>query len=369
MWKETDRARPLASRANRVSLERRDRLGGKAHVAVLAGALSALALAMAGCTGRGTGDAGSGQGSAQPAVPQAADTGAAGAPADSAPLRAEDLHPIQPFAVERSHGANCPDVDDTTTAISHPCLGPLPKPLAALLLALPDDAILLTRAQRAAIAAKPQLYRAVAGVSARPDFMSASDALWIRSFEGRDPADTVYLVNAPVDCRDGKADRDDTPEPVDLDEGPCKRAWFGERVYRMDAGGTAVDVTAAAGAIPAPRALTAAETARYAAHGPYPKRDESRLDQVPVMRSTLQFDGTDGLLPAGDPLRVGERGFAHLGFIAWNGRRFVSMPTVPRALWPCRPVADGTAACTTGDDAGPEPFVTDGTAAATGVTK
>ncbi|WOB27565.1 MULTISPECIES: hypothetical protein [Xanthomonas] len=252
--------------------------------------------------------------------------------------------PWKQFALEQDMGATC------TTRLQRSasgrsvllpadeCIGPAPRPLAQVILALSSSDLAITPDTRAD-ALKHAVYVASAGLGKRADFMLATDAFWVRSFESPDPLDVVYLVGG-VRCTDQAVD--------------CKDSG-GVRAFRFDAKGQLADVSKEV--LPPAPTLTEDEIRRYQPYAePVPFLDMSRLWAVPVLRWVIEFDPDAPL--ASDPRYYNDWAYLHFGFLVWNGQRFDLMNTVDRSRWPCRPVAEGKAACSGPLDNKGDRFVT-----------
>jgi hypothetical protein len=185
-----------------------------------------------------------------------------------------------------------------------------------------------TPEQEEAWVSKDQDFTIIPGLGQRPDIMVGGNGPWIRSFEGSDPATTIYLLSGSY-CT--------MPDDEELGCG----AFADLRAYAVGPGGATKDVTAQV--IPPSPVPARADRGRYleehGATGMY--RDDSRLALVPVMRAFIELD-PDRPLPESDPRSFG---YVHLGFLAWNGSRFELRDKVPRALWPCEWVGPDKAEC------------------------
>lgn len=265
-----------------------------------------------------------------------------------APETAPD--PWTPYAVEKSMGAEwCPETPDDDRGLgggllNRPCLGPLPRHLAEVLVGIPAEDIFLSAEVRASQALKPQPYLALPGFGTRPDFMTDVDILEgivVRSFEGIDPADTVYLVVGPFRCIDD--------DPLAAREGQyvlqteeCQSAHADTRLYKWTKAGVLRDVTR--DYLPPPE-LSPDEQALT---GPFrPQLDIAKLGYAPVMRwTTLLRDRTHPDLEyvhdydpipmpdwVPDAKRLGDNRL-HSGFVVWNGKNFEVRQRVSRSLWP-----------------------------------
>lgn len=265
-----------------------------------------------------------------------------------APETAPD--PWTPYAIEKSMGAEwCPEAPDDDRGrggglLNRPCLGPLPRHLAEVLVGIPTGDIFLSAEVRASYALKPQPYLALPGLGARPDFMTDVDILEgivVRSFDGIDSADTVYLVVGPFLCIDEDPLVEREGEYV-LQTAGCQSAHADTRLYKWTSAGVLRDVTK--DYLPLPK-LSPDERALT---GPFkPRLDISELSYVPVMRWTtllrdrlhpdLEYVHDYAPVPmpdwVPDTKRLGDNKL-HLGFVVWNGKNFESRQRVPRSLWP-----------------------------------
>ncbi|MCP3045081.1 hypothetical protein K6X14_18625, partial [Xanthomonas euvesicatoria pv. allii] len=84
------------------------------------------------------------------------------------------------------------------------CIGPAPRPLAKVILSLPSSDLGVAPETRME-ALKHAAYVASPGLGARADFTLATNTFWARSFESREPSNTVYLVGG-VTCTDQTMD-------------------------------------------------------------------------------------------------------------------------------------------------------------------
>lgn len=265
-----------------------------------------------------------------------------------APVMAPD--PWMPYAVEKEMGAEwCgekPGADSGHTwygGLNRPCLGLLPQHLADVLVAIPTEHIFIPSHIRADQISRPQPYLALPGRGRAPDFMADVDMLEgikLRSFEGIDPSDTVYLVIGPFDCIDDDPLVAREGEYV-LETEACRSAHAEPRIYKWSATGSLRDVTGTYLPIPV---MTSAEQALTAPFQPH--LDTRKLQRVPVMRWTIYLKDAS---PPGraddhdyDPVpmpdwvpesrRMEDR--LHLGFLVWNGETFELRQRVPSELWP-----------------------------------
>lgn len=253
---------------------------------------------------------------------------------------------INTFAVEEAMGAECrQDVGDDPPLQEAGCYGILPKHLRALVLNLPDEHPHLTPKEREEAASTRQWFRAVSGYGRRSDFVASVgnySRFWIRSFEGVDPDNTVYVVYGPA-CTDDPALSTTSIEAGCLPGAPHVIREL--KVYRFGAGGLLEDATSEL--TPPPPALTPDERKRY---GVYLRPSEQgdaedvdigldvrRLSTTPVMRWIIdppeEGDYVRPRIPDSDP-----RGFnqqAHFGFLVWTGERFELREKIPLSLWAC----------------------------------
>jgi hypothetical protein len=266
----------------------------------------------------------------------------------SAPPATPD--PWIPYAVEKGMGAEwCPEdpSDDSGRTryggLNRACFGLLPRHLAEVLVAIPTEHIFLPTDVRADQARRPQLYLALPGRGKRPDFMASIDILegiQVRSFEGTQSSDTVYLVIGPFKCIDN--------DPLIAREGEyrveteaCKSAHAEPRLYKWSPKGSLRDVTREY--LPKP-AMTQAEQALTAPFMPY--LETTKLGHAPVMRWTIPLKDAsptsradahdDDPVPMPDWVPETKRlgNGLHLGFVVWNGKSFELRQRAPRALWP-----------------------------------
>lgn len=258
--------------------------------------------------------------------------------------------PWTPYEVEKDMGAEwCPEDpgDDSGRTryggLNRACLGLLPRHLAEVFVAIPTEHIFVPTDVRVDRVSRSQPYVALPGRGKRPDFMASIDILegiQVRSFEGTQPSDTVYLVIGPFKCIDD--------DPLIAREGEylvetavCKSAHAEPRVYKWSTKGSLRDVTREY--LPEP-AMTQAERALTAPFMPY--LETTKLEHVPVMRWTISLkdasppgraDGHDyDPVPMPDWVPEVRRlgGGLHLGFAVWNGKKFEIKQRIPRALWP-----------------------------------
>ncbi len=306
-----------------------------------------------------------------PAVAPAPDTAPASVPVPpSAPAPiAPPIIPLAPDqAAERQLGARCP-VDlagrlaPQGDLMIGACQGTLPPHLAALLVALSEQDIHLSRSWREREVRQKAWFKAVAGMGQRPDFIARLGDIWVRSFEGADASTTTYLVSAPFDCADGALPNENTAEPVRLAAGSCGQAYVRQRVYQVGSDGVPQDITAMA--MPAAPSIAEADRARHRTREGKISLDHSKLQYGPAMRWFVQYPES--------PQKTGPHSFSdwnreHLAFVVWNGTRFELRDTVTRAQWPCDPVAPGDKACGGFPDSGPDAYVLAGPAAHSAVS-
>lgn len=257
------------------------------------------------------------------------------------------------FVSESALGAKClPNHGGEPPLQGAACYGRLPDHLQALLRNLPDSHPFLSRKQRAEAADQPQWFLPVQGYGGRQDYVAAISSFgsfWIRSFEGPDPATTVYIVYGP-DCI-----LDDThPGHVRCLPG-APAAIRDIRIYRARGDALPEDVTAELAA-PAP-VLTASEREHYGIYLRSPEDgsaedtdiglDVRSLDTTPIMRWVIapaeEGDYDRPRIPDSD-----SRGFlqqAHFGFLVWTGERFELREKIPLALWACGVGGVGDGSC------------------------
>ncbi len=298
----------------------------------------------------------------RPAEPEAS--------SEPAPVASRPL-PIPTLAndnnqIERQLGARCPNdlaarLATQADLLIGACQGTLPPHLSALLVAIPEQQLLLPRAWRERQAGQKGWYKAVPGYGLRPDFLAVQSDVWVRSFEGADPSTTVYLVSGPFACADNRGTDAEPVKTVRLPAGSCREGLVQQRVYRVSAGAAPVDITQQA--LPAEPLLSDADRKRYGADGARVQLDAGKLQFGPALRWYVDAGTTE----KPEPRSYGEWGRLHLGFAVWNGERFEPRDTVPRVVWPCDPVAPGDASCGAYADAGRDPFIVVG-ASAQGVT-
>lgn len=268
--------------------------------------------------------------------------------------------------IERQLGARCPNdlaarLATQADLLIGACQGTLPPHLSALLVAIPEQQLLLPRTWRERQVSQKAWFKAVPGYGLRPDFLAVQGDVWVRSFQGADPSTTVYLVSGPFACADNRSPDAEPAKTVRLPAGNCREGLVQQRVYRVSAGGAPVDITQQA--LPAEPLLSDADRKRYGADGARVQLDAGKLQFGPAVRWYVDVGTTE----KPEPRSYGEWGRLHLGFAVWNGERFEPRDTVPRAVWPCDPVAPGDASCGAYADAGRDPFIVVG-ASAQGVT-
>lgn len=268
--------------------------------------------------------------------------------------------------IERQLGARCPNdlaarLATQADLLIGACQGTLPPHLSALLVAIPEQQLLLPRTWRERQVSQKAWFKAVPGYGLRPDFLAVQGDVWVRSFEGADPSTTVYLVSGPFACADNRSPDAEPAKTVRLPAGSCREGLVQHRVYRVSAGAAPVDITQQA--LPAEPLLSDAYRKRYGADGARVQLDAGKLQFGPALRWYVDVGTTE----KPEPRSYGEWGRLHLGFAVWNGERFEPRDTVPRVVWPCDPVAPGDASCGAYADAGRDPFIVVG-ASAQGVT-
>ncbi|MET4574677.1 hypothetical protein ABIA68_003558 [Stenotrophomonas rhizophila] len=268
--------------------------------------------------------------------------------------------------IERQLGARCPNdlaarLATQADLLIGACQGTLPPHLSALLVSIPEQQLLLPRTWRERQVSQKGWFKAVPGYGLRPDFLAVQGDVWVRSFEGADPSTTAYLVSGPFACADSRSPDAEPVKTVRLPAGSCREGLVQQRVYRVSAGAAPVDITQQA--LPAEPLLSDADRKRYGADGARVQLDAGKLQFGPALRWYVDVGTTE----KPEPRSYGEWGRLHLGFAVWNGERFEPRDTVPRAVWPCDPVAPGDASCGAYADAGRDPFIVVG-ASAQGVT-
>lgn len=270
-----------------------------------------LTLALAGCT----------QASTTPTLVASADVAAPPVATDMATAAA----PRQAPAIARDEPACPPGSEpaaDTSAEPGHLCYGALPTYFA-------QTVIWLTQRNASSEGKEPWptqdvTFKVIPGLGRRMDLMVGRE-LGIRSFEGSDPATTVYLV-ADM-CADPYA--------------PGCRYGMGLKAYRVTGAGAPMDVTAQL--LPEKPALSPAQRTHYDDLGGGPLwLDMSKLGLAPTMRWIMEFD-PDRPIPSDDPRDAG--GVAHFGFLVWNGQSFELKERVARSQWPCARVPDNKTAC------------------------
>jgi hypothetical protein len=262
-------------------------------------------------------------------------------PASSPPASAPDAHrypepgatpqPWTRFALERAMGAKCTTRSERSGSgrsvllPADECIGPAPRPLARIVLALAASDLPMTEEVRLK-ALDNAAYVASPGLGKRADFLLATDRFWVRSFEAPDPRDTVYVVQGVV-C---------TAQAISCE------SQSGTRAFRLTADGRLLDVGTQV--FPAAPTLSDAEIRRYQPYAePVPLLDASRLWKVSVLRWVIELDPDAPL--AKDPRYYNDWAYVHFGFLVWKGQRFALVDKVDRAHWPCRPVPEGEPAC------------------------
>lgn len=258
--------------------------------------------------------------------------------ADSLPTTGKSANTAQPKplpatgpAPQTSPGAgDLPACPDGTTLLGHStngevgriCDGNLPRYFAEVVIRLTQESPDGTGAWKT----EDRNFKIIRGLGQRSDIMLGGGDSWIRSFEGPDPAVTVYVASG-VQCED---------EPASANA--CKYGLKGFQVHRNAA---PVDVTSTI--LPDAPAPSRALQARYDEMGASPMwLDTEKLPLAPTMRWLIEFD-PDRPLPTNDPHYAG--GVAHFGFLTWNGHRFELQGRIPRSKWPCKPVPEGLKPC------------------------
>jgi hypothetical protein len=266
-------------------------------------------------------------------------------------------------AIERQLGARCPNdlaarLATQDDLLIGACQGTMPAHLANVLKAIPEQQLLLPRAARERQLSQKAWFKAVPGYGQRPDFLAVQDGMWVRSFEGADPATTVYLVSGPFTCVDGRHPENIGGETMRLSTGSCREALVQQRVYQVTAGAMPQDITEQV--MPAQPLVSDADRKRFGVEGAAAQLDAGKLQFGPALRwyADVKAEGK------AEPRTYGEWGRLHLGFLVWNGERFETRDTLPRSLWTCDPVAPGDVACSGYADAGRDPYIVNSTAVA-----
>jgi hypothetical protein len=247
------------------------------------------------------------------------------------------------YDLEISMGGDCPEREQSsmTWGVGR-CIGHIPTHFTDFLAAL--SAKHLTSSYKAVYQKIFEssssdgkfYYLAVRGFGQPPDILvSLKEQAWVRSFEGPDPAITMYLVSAPFACT-GKEWKEVRKTYRAWE---CERSIPRFRLFRMKAHGIPEDVTETM--LPKP-VLSLAERKHYFGKG-YAELNYEKLPNVPVMQWYLQLDG-DHPLPKSDPRWI-VGGSAHFGFVVWNGKSFELHQQVPSKLWPCYQDVDKAEAC------------------------
>lgn len=266
-------------------------------------------------------------------------------------------------AIERQLGARCPNdlaarLATQDNLLIGACQGTMPAHLANVLKAIPEQQLLLPRAARERQLSQKAWFKAVPGYGQRPDFLAVQNGMWVRSFEGADPATTVYLVSGPFTCVDGRHPENIGGKTMRLSTGSCREALVQQRVYQVTAGAVPQDITAQV--MPAQPLVSDADRKRYGVEVASVQLDAGKLQFGPALRwyADVSAEGK------AEPRTYGEWGRLHLGFLVWNGERFETRDTLPRSLWTCDPVAPGDVACSGYADAGRDPYIVNSTAVA-----
>lgn len=159
--------------------------------------------------------------------------------------------------------------------------------------------------------------------------------LWVRTFQGKSPGVTGYLVAVSAACSQLTGIPSD--ETTEAAKQQCARPdspglGSGLRAYRI-VDGKVEDVTAS---IRQPKEALGSELYdRYQAAGAGDAfLDDSRLDQVPVGRWIMELD-PEHPLARDAPQAFDGGGLVHAGFFVWTGGHFENRDTIPASLWPC----------------------------------
>jgi hypothetical protein len=263
--------------------------------------------------------------------------------------------------MEKAMGARCmedeswPNRRDRPSQITRYCIGSMPQKLREVLTAIPDGEMELLPQAIKQSTEEPVMFVALRGLGREPDFLVETRKWWLRSFESAAPNMTVYWVNGWFKCRSDSAVRETTDNVRCFETSRVRTSRF----YRMSEAGELVDVTL--NVLP-PDPIVAPAMRRYQARYGY-KDEELYLDKfnlqfVPLMRWVMRIE-PEHPLPASERWRAYKQDLAHFGFLMWDGERFKLVPRVPRALWPCSPVAAGRPYCTSPIDSPTDKFVID----------
>lgn len=158
----------------------------------------------------------------------------------------------------------------------------------------------------------------ISGLGKKPDslFMQGNffkkTGFWIRSFEGNNAADNIYLINL-------------YSNPTAL------------RAYRSGKNDQLEDITQTVFPPLSTIVLPAKTLKQYQrAYFSGVFLDDSRLNQVPVLRWIAEIDPNNKKLFTKDTRVLSDGITIHFGFLVWNGKSFDLKQKVERALWPCR---------------------------------
>lgn len=224
-----------------------------------------------------------------------------------------------------------------------------PASVVAFVAALPTRSALLPVQLRQKLLSGQVYLRTLPGTDGRSDYLLADQngarySLWLRSFQGRRPGTSGYLLQMRMACSAIDAAQAESKEDLSAARRACAQphaeyADTGLLAYRIADGQAPVDVTPS---LRAPqRTLGRARLDRYDAQGADPIAiDDSRIDAAPTLRWVVAADPEQPL--SGKDERVFQGGYkAHAGFLVWNGDGFEVRDSVPRTLWPCPASADG----------------------------
>lgn len=275
---------------------------------------------------------------------QAASGAARAAPRSSDRAPGELGFAPRDYSTERAMGARCPSGDSQATLMTWPirgaCNGPGPAHLMKVIKAL-EPSIRWSEESLQALRAARQSYVAVPGLGERPDFLLRLDSVWIRSFEGLGESATLYLIQAPFRIYQEAGNPRPWPEVRLREDNKCGASGLNLRAFRVSRDGYPRDVTEEV--MPPRPVLTEAESRRY---GPHIARMEKACDSeiallsdnlqhVPTMRWAITDFDPETPLSSSDPRYQGADGWAHFGFVVWNGKSFEMTHTVSTANWPC----------------------------------
>lgn len=216
---------------------------------------------------------------------------------------------------------------------------PAPEVISHFLMSLPTHDILISPTARRRYLQGKVLVLEVAGEASSRNYVvvyrdASTYGFWIRSFQGNNPDLTGYLVEIQGLCAELDSANSVQAAVIATQCRGGHEKYFdsGIRAYRVTEGQPPEDVTASIAPDPA---VAKAQRERYAALSASPiLADDMNLDKLPVFRWIVETD-PEQPIPVSDPHAFNNGHRAHAGFVVWNGERFESRKTVPRALWPC----------------------------------